>query len=356
MGTRETSMRKMHSLAYNVLKAKLKGRPYKLNYAVTYRCNARCKICNTWKKYVDSPENQKEELKLDEIDSIFRNFDLTWISLTGGEPFLRNDLPDIAAIIYTHNPHIHLLTIPTNGSLPDTIFGSVERILEETEIPNMVVSVSLDGDEGLHDRLRGVKGLWEKAKTTFELLDSLKNPRFKVMIEFTVSRYNVGHLKEAVTSFGVTDYSRVVLTAAHSSYFYGTDNKELHTESSAAQVKELLSLLKGYSPESMLSVVFTRLLGKYLCHEPFSLHCVSGRSSFFLDPYGVLYPCISMDEPFGSLKGYSLDQVLQGERARSILHMIDKGECSGCWTPCEAYQTIMENFPKAACIAFLDGG
>jgi molybdenum cofactor biosynthesis enzyme MoaA len=147
MGTRETSMRKMHSLAYNVLKAKLKGRPYKLNYAVTYRCNARCKICNTWKKYVDSPENQKEELKLDEIDSIFRNFDLTWISLTGGEPFLRNDLPDIAAIIYTHNPHIHLLTIPTNGSLPDTIFGSVERILEETEIPNMVVSVSLDGDE-----------------------------------------------------------------------------------------------------------------------------------------------------------------------------------------------------------------
>ncbi len=346
-------MRKMHNLAHNIFQAKLKGQPYKLNYAVTYQCNARCKICNTWKKYVISPEKQKEELTLCEIDAIFENFNLSWISLTGGEPFLRKDLAEIVSTVEKHNPYLTLLTIPTNGYLPETIFKTVNCILGETQIPNVFVTVSLDGDQTLHDHLRGVTGLWKKARKTYDMLDSIENDRFRVLLEFTVSKHDAGHLENALDSFNITDYSRVVLTAAHSSHFYGTDYQDLHHGSSVTQVNQFYSMCNHFTPESMLASVYIKLLEKYLQDIPFSLQCVSGRSSFFLDPYGYLYPCISMDEPFGNLKEFPLDQLLHQEKGHSILQHIKRGECPRCWTPCEAYQTILENFPKALAAAYL---
>lgn len=346
-------MKNVYSLAQSIARAKLKGIPYKLNYAVTYQCNSKCKICNIWKRYTISPEDQKNELTLSEIDSIFSDFDLTWISFTGGEPFLRKDLADIALTVRKHNPHLHMVSIPTNGFLTKTILTTTERILEESSIPNVMVTVSLDGDEKLHDNLRGVKGAWKKARKTYQLLSSIENDRFSVFLEFTVSKFNAGNLLAALDSFGVTDYSHVVLTAAHSSYFYGTDQEDLHEDSSASQVKEFLSLCNYSLIEGIIPLVYTKLLEKNLKGIPFSVNCVSGRSSFFLDPYGVLYPCISMEEPLGNLKESRLQEILQGEKARSVVQRIKEGKCPGCWTPCEAYQTILENLPKAVAAAFL---
>ncbi len=347
-------MNKILSLARSVAKAKLKGTPYKLTYAVTYQCNAHCSMCSIWKKYASSPEKLEAELTLPEIDSIFADFDLSWVSLTGGEPFLRK-LADIACTIEKYN-HLQLLTIPTNGSLPRKILHTTERILEETRIPNVFISVSLDGDEHLHDQLRGVKGLWKKARETYQVLRSIENDRFEVFLEFTVSKYNAGHLQPALDSFGVTDCEQVVLTAAHSSYFYGSDLKDLHRDSSAAQVQEFLSSCNYPRIERIIPHMYTRLLEKYLRGTPIGLTCVSGRSSFFLDPYGVLYPCISMDNPFGSLRESRLQDLLQGEKAHTLIQQIKKGKCPQCWTPCEAYQTILENLPKAAFTAFLTRG
>lgn len=345
-------MKKKHSLAYAIVRTRMRNKPYKLNYAVTYSCNARCKVCSIWKKYLLSPEKAKEELNLAEIDSIFRNFDLSWLSLTGGEPFLRKDLSKIVELAEAHNPHLNLLTIPTNGSLPDRVVKTVESILEETKISNIVATVSLDGDEPLHDYLRGVKGLWKKALETYSSLHSLENDRFTVLVEFAVSQHNAGYLKNALDSFNVKDYTRVVLTAAHPSYFYGTENSKLHTESSAAQVDEFLSS-NSMKMDNFLSYIYTRLLKKYLLRGPIPLSCVSGRSSFFLDPYGFLYPCISMDRPLGNLRKFSLSQLLQSKEAASIVEQIRRRECPRCWTPCEAYQTILENFPTALTHAFL---
>lgn len=346
-------MRKMHSLAYTIARAKVKGSPYKLNYAVTYKCNARCTICNIWKKYVDSPEMQKEELTLSEIDSIFKEFDLSWVSLTGGEPFLREDITDIALSVDKHNPHLHMLSIPTNGSFPEKAFETAQIVLEKTELPNVFITVSLDGDEPLHDHLRGVKGMWKKARKTYELLNTIEDNRFRALLEFTISKHNAGHLKETLDSFGVTDYSRVVITAAHSSFYYHTEEDDLHDTSSAAQVDESLSLCGHAGIEGLFPGVYLRLLKKYLRGEPVPLKCVSGCSSFFLDPYGVLYPCISMDTPLGSLKESSLHDILRTEHVKSISRQIKKGECPQCWTPCEAYQTILENLPKAVVHAYL---
>ncbi|MBU6996837.1 MAG: radical SAM protein [Theionarchaea archaeon] len=343
-------MKNLHSLVYSVARAMYRQDPYKVTYAVTYQCNARCKICNIWKKYVQVPQKKAEELTLPEIGAIFSQFDLSWVSLTGGEPFLRDDLVDIVSAIEECSPHLSLLTIPTNGSLPETARRATESILEETRIQNVVVTVSVDGDELLHDELRGVPGLWKKARTLYHMLSSMENDRFSVLLEFTVSKHNAGYLDRAIRSFGA-DYSQVVITAAHSSYFYRTELHHLHNSSSAQQVSQFNASCPRYDPRSILSFLYTRLLEKYLKGTPVPLHCVSGRSSFFLDPYGVLYPCITMETPFGSLREDSLHNLLKGERASAIIHRIRDHKCPGCWTPCEAYQTIVENLPRAVIAA-----
>jgi MoaA/NifB/PqqE/SkfB family radical SAM enzyme len=345
-------MRKIFDLARHIARAKVKRIPYKLNYAVTYACNARCTICNIWKTYVESPEKQKEELKLDEINTIFENFDLSWISLTGGEPFLRKDIHDIISVVNEKNTHLHLLSIPTNGSLPDVTVKTVEYTLEETDIPNVYITVSLDGDEEHHDSMRGMKGLWNKARKTYELLNTIEDERFRVFVEFTVSKYNAGHLVTALDSFGITDYSAVVVTAAHSSYYYCTDVKDLHEESSVTQVKKFASLCQFSSLEGLIPSLYIRLLEKYLQGD-LPNRCVSGRSSFFLDPYGFLYPCISMDRTFGNLKESTLDELIHSEKGQNIIQKAKEGKCPGCWTPCEAYQSILENFPYFLASAYL---
>ena len=344
-------MRKMHSLARNVIKAKCRGNPYKVTYAVTYHCNARCTICNIWKKYIETPQKIKEELTLHEIDALFKDFDLSWISLTGGEPFLRDDLADIVCTIEKNNPHLQLLTIPTNGSLPARILETVNCILEETEIPNVYVSVSVDGDEPLHDQLRGVKGLWKKAQKTYALLNTVEHERFNVFLEYTVSKYNAGNLQSVLDSFDVTE-SQVVLTAAHSSYFYCNDKKDLHTASSLLQVDQYNDLYRYGGAEHILPRLYAKLLKKYLKGLP-TVQCVSGQSSFFLDPYGFLYPCISMDTSFGNVKEFPLQQIVQTEKAVAIVNTIKEGRCPGCWTPCEAYQSILEHLPRAFMEAYL---
>ncbi|MBU7015069.1 MAG: radical SAM protein [Theionarchaea archaeon] len=345
-------MKNLHSLVHSVAKAKYRHQPYKMTYAVTYQCNARCRICNIWKEYVQFPQKIAEELTLREINAIFSQFDLSWISLTGGEPFLRNDLLDVVTTIDDCSPRLTLLTVPTNGSLPETTLTTVESILEETHIPNVIITVSLDGDTLLHDRLRDVPGLWKKARTTYELLSAIENDRFSVLLEFTVSKHNAGHLDRAIKSFGA-DYSKVVITAAHSSYFYRTEPHSLHNSGSALQVGQFNTSCPKYDPQSILSLLYTKILEKYLMGTPISFRCVSGRSSFFLDPYGVLYPCITMDAPFGSLREDSVQDILGGEHASSIVHRIREGKCPGCWTPCEAYQTIVENLPQAVIAAYM---
>lgn len=342
-------MQHLASVACSILCAKLKGIPYKLNYAVTYRCNSRCRLCNIWKRYVESPEQQEEELTLPEVDAIFRQFDLSWLSLTGGEPFLREDLADIALTISRTNRHLQLLSIPTNGSLPDTVTEAVKAILKRVNVANFFVSVSVDGDQKLHNDLRG-EGFWEKAKQTYEYLSSIRDKRFRVFLEYTISKYNAGYLKPALDSFGVTDYARVVVTAAHSSFFYRSNDEDLHDGSSLEQVRAYLSLVHP-TVEGMVPYVYGTLLEQYLKKKRVPLRCVSGHSSFFLDPSGWLYPCISVGESLGNLRRTALSVILK-EKA-PLLDRIRRGECPGCWTPCEAYQTILENFPRAMAFVLL---
>ena len=107
-------MLKKLSLVYNLQIAR--KYPVSLVHFVTNRCNARCSFCFI---DFDNPKTFKNELTVNEIDKITKNLgpNLTNVNLTGGEPFARKEILDIARC-YFKNTNIDSITMPSNGSLP----------------------------------------------------------------------------------------------------------------------------------------------------------------------------------------------------------------------------------------------
>jgi MoaA/NifB/PqqE/SkfB family radical SAM enzyme len=115
--------------------------------AVTLRCNARCVMCDIWKQRSAGEIQPREYLKLPAS--------LREINLSGGEPFLRQDLPEVMAAIRQACPQARLV-ISTNGFLVDRMQQMAPQLLRLGSA--LAIRVSIDGLRETHDRLRGVPG------------------------------------------------------------------------------------------------------------------------------------------------------------------------------------------------------
>src|SRR5437762_2658166 len=128
------------------------GYPLKLNLALTYWCQYKCKTCNIWKR------KPTDELTTAEVLAFVReNPSVSWLDVTGGEIFLRDDITDIFDAIVDTWRDLFILHFPTNGFLTDAIVALAERIAS-SRVPNILVTVSIDGDEAMNDEVRGIKG------------------------------------------------------------------------------------------------------------------------------------------------------------------------------------------------------
>ena len=159
--------------------------PSIMTLSVTDKCNSRCLTCNIWKK------RPKNELTLEEYKKIFDSLDrLLWVTITGGEPFLRKDISQIIKLL-NEKTKPKLLTIATNGILTHSILSTTKEVLNTCPNLNVIVNLSLDGIGKEHDKIRGVKGNFKKTIETFKQLKKIKNKRLTVGINTVVSKYNV---------------------------------------------------------------------------------------------------------------------------------------------------------------------
>jgi molybdenum cofactor biosynthesis enzyme MoaA len=83
-----------------------KKSPMYVQFALAKGCNIKCLMCSV----VENRSHEKE-LTLPEIDILAHNLDkmgVSMIILTGGEPFLRKDLPDVVRIFRKYNIHFRI--------------------------------------------------------------------------------------------------------------------------------------------------------------------------------------------------------------------------------------------------------
>jgi radical SAM protein with 4Fe4S-binding SPASM domain len=326
--------------------AKRRAAPLKLNLCLTYWCQYKCKTCNIWRR------KPSDELTTSEIIALVReNPDVHWVDLTGGEIFLRPDIDEIFEAIITGWRRLAILHFPTNGFQTDRIVASVERIARHGAAQT-VVTVSLDGDEALNDEIRGIKGGFRRQMETFKALRRI--PGIACALGMTLSTYNVGRFLQTFNACaaecpGLTVDDIHLNVAQRSEHYYG--NAEMNAIApdpilARAELKEYRKR-RGVprSPKQFLENAYLKHLEGFLLTGRTPMPCHALRASCFIDPWGVVYPCITYSKPIGRLRDTEmrLDPIWNAVETAGLQREIWKGQCPQCWTACEAYQSILGN-------------
>jgi radical SAM protein with 4Fe4S-binding SPASM domain len=320
--------------------------PLKLNFCLTYWCQYRCKTCNIWQR------KPTDELTTDEVLAIVReNPTITWVDLTGGEIFLRPDIDEILEAVVTGWRRLALLHFPTNGFLTDRIVKSVERIAGRGPAQT-IVTVSLDGDEQTNDEIRGIKGGFRRQIETFRALRRI--PGITTVFGVTLSSYNLGQFGRTFEALlrecpGLTIHDVHLNVAQVSSHYYDNAAVDGMTPDPGKVREELREYrrLRGRarSATQLLENSYLRYLDEFLQTRRTPMPCHALRASCFIDPWGIVYPCITYSKPIGRLRetGMRLDPIWNAHAATQVQREIWDGQCPQCWTACEAYQSILGN-------------
>jgi len=324
------------------------SKPYKLTFAITYKCNYRCLHCNIWKK---KPTN---ELTCDEIGEFSRKYPyFKWFNLTGGEPFLRTDIVDIIKTLKENSHSPFLFNTTTNGFNPSYIYEKVREIVS-LKMPRAIVVVSLDGYKELHEKIRGIKGSFDKALETFMLLKNLSKEfkNFSTYFGYTISHFNVGNflrtffeVKKFIKDLNLNDFHvNVYHTSQH---YYGNVEEMKEKGEIEKEIARIISLktIRKLKPVNFLDNLYLKRVLEYLKTGKTPFPCKALTSSVFIDSFGNVYPCTIFGIKIGNLResNYDLEKILNSERTKLIKMKIRKLMCPNCWTPCEAYQTILGN-------------
>lgn len=323
-----------------------KRRPIQLTFFLTRRCNGRCPFCF----YLSRPTNaapQSSELAADEIARIAESLPkLLWLAFSGGEIFLRQDLVEISRIFYKRNrPAIILL--PTNGLLTATIREKTEQILQSCPRSTIVVKLSLDGPEPVHDLLRGMAGGYRKTMATCEALADLleRYPNFELGINSVFCAANqdcMDELIDFVASLGNVKTHTVSLVRGEVA---DAGLKAVDPDKYARAIDKLAHNLKrktgatyrfrGAKLKAAQDILQRRLIYQTSIRQKPLLPCYAGRLNLVLTENGDLYPCESFTGGFGNVRehGYNITTMLGSKAARARIAAIKKG----CFCTHECY-------------------
>lgn len=293
--------------------------------AVTYKCNARCKFCGIWQL---KPE---KEIGIEVFKKLPR---LNTINITGGEPFLREDLPEIIEVLTEKSkPRI---VISSNGLSPSIIEKKMKEIIRIN--PEVGVGISLDGIGEKHNMLRGVPNAFNLVLNTIKILKKYTND---IRIDFTTSNEN---FKELLKVYDLSKKLNVQFTSTvvHSSENYFHKNNPKPSQQICIEYKKLLEKeLKRFHPKCWFRAYFYHNLINFIEGKKFRKDCSAAKDFFFLDPYGNIFPCVVMNIKLGNLVAKSWDEIWNSKFRENVQKKLEK--CDRCWMMCSAAPYIKKH-------------
>ena len=317
--------------------------PYKVTFAVTYKCNLKCKICGIWEN-----KETKQELSLDAIEKIFRKLkNLSWLDLTGGEITLKENILEIVKAILKNSKKILIFHISSNGQFPDRALLLAKELLKSGLVP--IINISLDGPEKINDLLRGKPGAYQHSLETFLKIRSLK--KIHCYLSCTISNLNINYIDELLSDLkkNIVDFNFADLhfnLFHNSEHYYHNQNLNAFYNLPLERIKKYLSLCKRGNPAKIfLEKEYIRGFTKFYRDNKVPLRCQALSSTCFINPYGTLYPCSIYNKPIANLEdcNYDLNKLWNSKNVVLIRRGIKEGNCPHCWSPCEAYPAILGN-------------
>jgi MoaA/NifB/PqqE/SkfB family radical SAM enzyme len=284
-----------------------------------------------------------KELNLSEYEKISKQIKvLNILGISGGEPFLRDDLSEIIKVFYKNCEPL-VIDLPTNGFFTDRIVQQVEDMLSVLKNTTLDLQLSLDGPEIVHDKIRGVSNSFNNLKKTYENLLPLKEKykNLKIKICTVYSHYNQDHMLDLfeIIKKDFSKIDRFVLSVVHGSvsdaasfnfdwnkYFYFCEYAEKHI--AINNQKDLHSLftraLRKKKNEILKMVLKKRDMFK---------KCQAGRKMIVVNEIGDVFPCEPLWSKIGNLRenNYQLDNILNSSEMHYFQRKKIIRECSCHW-------------------------
>lgn len=270
---------------------------------VTYRCNAHCNMCDCYK----DPTKPSEEITLDTIKKLP---EMEFTNITGGEPFIRKDLPDIVRELYKKTNRI---VISTNGYFKDRIIELCK------EFPQVGIRISIEGLQETNDKIRGIPDGFNRGYGALKTLVEMGHK--DVGFGMTVQDMNCEDLVPLYDISNELGMEFATATLHNSFYFRKTDNKIDDKLKVAQNFEKLINeLLKSSSPKKWFRAYFNHGLINYIYGQDRLLPCDMSKNAFFIDPFGDVIPCNGMAKKavMGNLVEQTWDELWNSEQADKV--------------------------------------
>lgn len=295
----------------------LKNNVRKLNgtVIVTYRCNARCSMCNRYKV----PSKPEKEISIETIKKLPKMY---FTNITGGEPFVRIDLKDIVRELYKKSDRI---VISTNGFFTERIIDLCE------EFPNIGIRISIEGLEQTNNEIRGLEDGYQRG---YDTLKELRKMGIKdVGFGMTVQDKNASELVPLYKISNELGMEFATASLHNSFYFVETTNIIRDRPMVAENFEKLVNeLLKSSSPKKWFRAYFNHGLINYIYGQKRLLPCDMSFDTFFIDPYGDVMPCNGTrnKEVMGNLNEQDWNELWNSDAAHIIRKKVRA--CNrNCW-------------------------
>ena len=277
-------------------------------------------------------------MNLEEIKALFDQLSyLKVVKITGGEPFLRRDLPDI--LDYFLNERKLMVQVTSNGLLTDQI----ARAVRDLASPRLHMCISLDGVGEFVNEMRGIRNYYEIVLNTLkELIKVRKEKNFSLSVNQTLFHHDTSQivtLRPVLTGIGIES---IHYTMEHNLFDHevSEDDKKNYwrdvPKDNFLRVKEAVNklTLKNEMRDIAYRYYFKGLENRVLLgRKRPKFRCTALSSYFRLNPNGEIITCSVMTKPVAKICHAEFIKVWQSQKMNEARNIVKN--CEGCWFGCE---------------------
>ena len=332
--------------------------PVSLVHFVTNRCNARCSFCFI---DFDNPNTFKNELNLSEIDDMTKNLgsSLLNVNLTGGEPFARKEIVDIAKL-YIKNTTIQSIYVTTNASLPDRIENFAKNIIKFNKDIELTIQISIDDLPNEHDKVRKIKNLFDSCVDTYRKLKKI-DQRVSPMVSVTVSHENCENIENIfnyLTKDCKIDSLKCTIVRDEGVYKTPQEKREKIFKAYTWLTNKIQEMTKqkkmnNYNSKSLQGKLHSKkdeiswkLVKEMYLKPKYISPCHAGGLFGIISSAGLVYPCeILEDKLLGDLRKNQMDfmKIWRNQATHDVKKFISKSNCN-CTYECALTYNILGNW------------
>lgn len=317
-------------------------KPERIQFPVNDVCNARCVMCNIWhqkKVHEITPDELRQVLS----DPLFSQ--VHGVGLNGGEPTLRRDLPELAAVLIQSLPSLRSISLITNGLHRQRARDNIRRLSQVCRDmgKQLHVMVSIDGVGALHDFVRGRDGNFANADG---LLNDLQDTGMADSLQMgcTVVRQNIHGLHELLAyAKGKGIYIKYRLGVPHRRLYKQRNDApftlgrttwpdlhpfELDLEQTVHFAEFLLNLNRHYETSLPQQWFYRSLVDQMLLDTPRQAGCAWRNAGVTLTSRGELAYCAVESDVLGDARNVAASQLYWDNT--SHLDTIKRDKCGSC--------------------------